>query len=39
MISKGVPVSKKFIDNEPYLKLDKEFKTLQAKENILHIVH
>ena len=39
MISKGVPISKKFIDNEPYLKLDKEFRTLQAKENVLHIVH
>jgi len=39
MTSKGVPISKKFIGNEPYLKLDKEFKTLQAKENVLHIVH
>ena len=39
MISKGIPISKKFIGNEPYLKLDKEFKTLQAKENVLHIVH
>lgn len=39
MISKGVPISKKFIDSEPYLKLDKDFKTLQAKENVLHIIH
>lgn len=39
MISKGVPISKKFIGNEPYLKLDRDFKTLQAKENVLHIVH
>ena len=35
MIEKGVPILKKYINNRPYLKLDQEFKTLQAKENIL----
>lgn len=39
MISKGIPISKKFIGNEPYLRLDKDFKTLQAKKNVLQIVH
>lgn len=39
MISKGIPISKKYIDNEPYLKLDKDFKTLQAKANVLQLVH
>lgn len=34
---KGVPIVKKYINNKAYLKLDKEFKRLQAKENILMI--
>ena len=37
MIEKGVPILKKYINNRPYLKLDQEFKVLQAKENILMI--
>ena len=37
MIEKGVPILKKYINNRPYLKLDQEFKTLQAKENVLMI--
>ena len=37
LIQKGVPVLKKYINNRPYLKLDQEFKTLQAKENLLMI--
>ena len=34
---KGVPIIKSYINNRAYLKLDKEFKRLQAKENILMI--
>ena len=37
MIEKGIPILKKYINNKPYLKLDQEFKTLQAKENLLMI--
>lgn len=37
MIEKGVPILKKYINNRPYFKLDQEFKTLQAKENLLMI--
>ena len=37
IIEKGVPIIKKYINNKAYLKLDKEFKRLQAKENILMI--
>ena len=37
MIEKGIPITKKFINSEPYLRLDKDFKTLQAKENVLKI--
>jgi biotin operon repressor len=37
IIEKGVPIIKKYINNRVYLKLDKEFKRIQAKENILMI--
>lgn len=37
IIEKGVPIIKRYINNKAYLKLDKEFKRLQAKENILMI--
>ena len=37
MIEKGVPIIKRYINSKPHLKLDPEFKTLQAKENILQV--
>ena len=37
IIEKGVPIIKKYINNKAYLKLDNEFKQIQAKENILMI--
>lgn len=37
IIEKGVPVIKRYINSKPYLKLDADFKTLQAKENILQL--
>lgn len=37
LISKGVPIIKKYINNQVYLILEMEFKQLQAKENILNI--
>lgn len=37
MIEKGVPVLKRYIHNKVYLKLDPDFKKVQAKENILKI--
>lgn len=37
IIEKGVPIVKKYINGRAFLKLDKEFKRLQAKENILMI--
>lgn len=37
IMEKGVPIIKRYINNKAYLKLDKEFKRLQAKENILMI--
>lgn len=37
IIEKGVPVLKRYINSKPYLRLDPEFKTLQAKENILQL--
>ena len=39
LMEKEVPISKKIIDNKPYLKIDKDFKRLQAKENVLNITH
>ena len=37
MIEKGVPIIKRYMNSKPYLRLDPEFKTLQAKENILQL--
>ena len=37
MIEKGVPIIKRYINSKPYIRLDPEFKTLQAKENILQL--
>lgn len=37
LIEKGVPIIKRYINSKPYLRLDPEFKTLQAKENILQL--
>lgn len=37
IIEKGVPIIKRYINSKPHLNLDPEFKTLQAKENILQL--
>ena len=37
IIGKGVPILKRYLNLRPYLRLDPEFKTLQAKENILQL--
>ena len=37
IIEKGVPILKRYINSRPFLRLDPEFKTLQAKENILQL--
>jgi len=37
IIEKGVPIMKRYINSKPYLRLDPDFKTLQAKENILQL--
>jgi hypothetical protein len=37
IIEKGVPIIKRYLNSKPYLNLDPEFKTLQAKENILQL--
>ena len=37
IIEKGVPIIKRYMNSKPYLRLDPEFKTLQAKENILQL--
>lgn len=37
IIEKGVPILKRYLNSKPYLRLDPEFKTLQAKENILQL--
>ncbi len=34
---KGVPIKKRYIDNKAYITLDRKFKQIQAKENILKI--
>ena len=35
MIEKNVPIIKRYVNKEPHLRLDPQFKRLQAKENIL----
>ncbi|MBN2420939.1 hypothetical protein JXB27_01515 [Candidatus Woesearchaeota archaeon] len=37
MISKGIPILERQIDSQSYFRLDKKFKELQAKENLLKI--
>jgi hypothetical protein len=35
MIEKNVPIIKRYVNNQPFLRLDPQFKKLQEKENIL----
>ncbi|MBI2651490.1 hypothetical protein HYX01_03395 [Candidatus Woesearchaeota archaeon] len=37
LVDKGIPLLKKYVNNAPYIRLNPEFKRLQAKENILMI--
>ena len=37
MMDKGIPIDKELLNDEPYFKLDTEFKALQAKEKIITI--
>jgi len=37
MVNKGIPIIKKYFDNNIYLVLDSDFRNLQAKLNILNI--
>ena len=37
LVDKGIPIIKKYVNNIPYIKLNPDFKRLQAKENILMI--
>ena len=37
LVEKGIPLIKKYVNNSPYIRLNPEFKRLQAKENILCI--
>ncbi|MBI2135206.1 hypothetical protein HYU09_04385 [Candidatus Woesearchaeota archaeon] len=37
LVEKGIPVIKKYVNSMPYIKLNPDFKRLQAKENILMI--
>jgi len=37
MINKGIPIIERQIDSQPFFRLDKKFKEIQAKENILKI--
>jgi hypothetical protein len=37
MIEKNVPIIKRYVNNQPFLRLDPQFKRIQAKENILGI--
>jgi len=37
LLEKGIPIQKKYIKTRPYIYLDKKFKNLQAKKNILKI--
>ena len=39
MVEKGVPITNKLIDNHPYFNIDRDFKIMQAKENLLKINH
>ena len=37
LVEKGIPLMKKFINGASYIRLNPEFKRVQAKENILMI--
>ncbi|MBL7055580.1 hypothetical protein ISS07_01565 [Candidatus Woesearchaeota archaeon] len=37
LVGKGIPLIRRYVNNAPYLKLNPDFKRLQAKENILMI--
>lgn len=37
LVEKGIPLMKKFVNGAPYIKLNPEFKRMQAKENLLMI--
>ena len=37
MIEKNVPIIKRYVNNQPLLRLDPQFKRIQAKENILKL--
>ncbi len=37
MISKGIPIIERQLDGQSFFRLDKKFKELQAKENVLKI--
>ncbi len=37
MINKGIPILERTIDGQSFFRLDKKFKELQAKENVLKI--
>lgn len=37
MINKGIPIIERQIDGQSFFRLDKKFKELQAKENVLNI--
>ena len=37
MINKGIPIIKKYFENNIYLVLDSDFRNLQAKHNVLKI--
>ena len=37
LVEKGIPIIKKYVNKIPYIKLNPDFKRLQAKENILMI--
>ncbi len=37
IMKKGIPITKKYINNVAYLKMDSDFKKQQAKENIIRL--
>ena len=37
LIEKGIPVLKKYVNNEPFIKIEDNFRALQAKKNIINL--
>lgn len=37
LVEKGIPIEKKYINNMAFVRLNKQFKAIQAKENILKL--